>query len=203
MAHDLFVHHFGSRTFVGNGIDAAQLLGENARRFAAKWGLKKTNGKAVARKPWLGEGMGETGSSDDRPPARAREPEATTMTRVKETRSSARPSRSRTAASMAVLLKRASRLNPSPDFLVPSTVPACVSERRFTTDDPDITDQKMQNNNRRSLRSSAGASTCSQRTVAYRAFKCTAFLSGLIRVSVESVVKCAFELSRKRGSTST
>ena len=24
VAHDLFVHHFGSRTFVGNGIDAEQ-----------------------------------------------------------------------------------------------------------------------------------------------------------------------------------
>ena len=38
VAHDLFVHHFGSRTFVGNGIDANQLLDENAAKFAAKWG---------------------------------------------------------------------------------------------------------------------------------------------------------------------
>ena len=38
VAHDLFVHHFGSRTFVGNGIDASKLLDENAARFAAKWG---------------------------------------------------------------------------------------------------------------------------------------------------------------------
>ena len=38
VAHDLFVHHFGSRTFAGNGIDAGRLLEENARRFAAKWG---------------------------------------------------------------------------------------------------------------------------------------------------------------------
>jgi len=38
VAHDLFVHHFGSRTFAGNGIDAERLLDENARRFAAKWG---------------------------------------------------------------------------------------------------------------------------------------------------------------------
>jgi GT2 family glycosyltransferase len=29
VAHDLFVHHFGSRTFQGNGIDAARLLDEN------------------------------------------------------------------------------------------------------------------------------------------------------------------------------
>ena len=37
--HDLFVHHFGSRTFAGNGVDAEKLLDENAGRFAAKWGL--------------------------------------------------------------------------------------------------------------------------------------------------------------------
>ena len=28
VAHDLFIHHFGSRTFAGNGIDAGRLLGE-------------------------------------------------------------------------------------------------------------------------------------------------------------------------------
>jgi O-antigen biosynthesis protein len=38
VAHDLFVHHFGSRTFVGNGVDANRLLDENAARFAVKWG---------------------------------------------------------------------------------------------------------------------------------------------------------------------
>jgi glycosyltransferase involved in cell wall biosynthesis len=36
VAHDLFVHHFGSRTFAGNGVDAEKLLDENAGRFAAK-----------------------------------------------------------------------------------------------------------------------------------------------------------------------
>ena len=41
VAHDLFVHHFGSRTFAGNGIDAGKLLEENARRFAEKWGLAR------------------------------------------------------------------------------------------------------------------------------------------------------------------
>ena len=52
VAHDLFVHHFGSRTFVGNGIDAEQLLEENARRFAAKWGharRRRPAGRAAAR----------------------------------------------------------------------------------------------------------------------------------------------------------
>jgi hypothetical protein len=38
VAKDLFIHHFGSRTFVGNGIDAESLLEENARRFTDNWG---------------------------------------------------------------------------------------------------------------------------------------------------------------------
>ncbi len=52
VAHDLFVHHFGSRTFAGNGIDAEKLLNENAGRFAAKWGLAGTNGRRVALTPF-------------------------------------------------------------------------------------------------------------------------------------------------------
>ena len=47
VAHDLFVHHFGSRTFVGNGIDAAKLLDENAARFAVKWGDSVPRGVRV------------------------------------------------------------------------------------------------------------------------------------------------------------
>jgi glycosyltransferase involved in cell wall biosynthesis len=38
VAHDLFVHHFGSRTFQGNGIDAERLLEENSQRFAQNAG---------------------------------------------------------------------------------------------------------------------------------------------------------------------
>ena len=56
VARDLFVHHFGSRTFGGNGIDAAKLLDENARRFAEKWGLKEAKGKPVMLRPWRGAG---------------------------------------------------------------------------------------------------------------------------------------------------
>ena len=52
VAHDLFIHHFGSRTFVGNGIDAGALLEENARRFAAKWGRDVPMGRRVALQPW-------------------------------------------------------------------------------------------------------------------------------------------------------
>ena len=41
VAHDLFVHHFGSRTFAGNGVDARKVLDEYARRFADKWGCRR------------------------------------------------------------------------------------------------------------------------------------------------------------------
>jgi O-antigen biosynthesis protein len=54
VTHDLFVHHFGSRTFAGNGIDAGKVLNDNARRFADKWGLAGTNGKRVSLRPWTG-----------------------------------------------------------------------------------------------------------------------------------------------------
>ncbi len=54
VAHDLFVHHFGSRTFAGAGIDAEKLLKENAARFAENWGTRKSgNGDAVELKPWV------------------------------------------------------------------------------------------------------------------------------------------------------
>ncbi len=58
VARDLFVHHFGSRTFVGNGIDAGRLLEENARRFAEKWGDQAPAGRRVALRPWSG-GLGQ------------------------------------------------------------------------------------------------------------------------------------------------
>jgi len=53
VAHDLFIHHFGGRTFAGNGIDAEKLLGQNARRFAAKWGLPGTMRRRVALRPFM------------------------------------------------------------------------------------------------------------------------------------------------------
>jgi hypothetical protein len=54
VARDLFVHHFGSRTFLGNGIDIDGLLEENARRFGAKWALTGGNNgrQVVAIRPW-------------------------------------------------------------------------------------------------------------------------------------------------------
>ncbi len=52
VARDLFVHHFGSRTFVGNGVDAEKLLDENAQRFADKWGQAAPEGRRIALRPW-------------------------------------------------------------------------------------------------------------------------------------------------------
>lgn len=52
VAHDLFVHHFGSRTFAGVGIDAAALLEENRAKFAAKWGAAEGAGVTVDLRPW-------------------------------------------------------------------------------------------------------------------------------------------------------
>jgi len=65
VAHDLFVHHFGSRTFAGNGIDAERLLEENAARFAAKWGHDAPAGRRVTLRSW--------GSSARPPIAEAKE----------------------------------------------------------------------------------------------------------------------------------
>jgi glycosyltransferase involved in cell wall biosynthesis len=63
VAHDLFVHHFGSRTFAGNGVDAEKLLDENAARFAAKWGLNGINGRRVALKPFQDSRSTSVGSA--------------------------------------------------------------------------------------------------------------------------------------------
>ena len=52
VAYDLFVHHFGSRTFVGNGVDSQRVLDENAARFAAKWGNTVPRGVRVALRPF-------------------------------------------------------------------------------------------------------------------------------------------------------
>ena len=53
MARDLFVHHFGSRTFAGNCVDMGRLLDENAHRFAEKWRLTRASGRRVAIRPFV------------------------------------------------------------------------------------------------------------------------------------------------------
>jgi GT2 family glycosyltransferase len=54
VAHDLFVHHFGSRTFQGNGVDAERLLEKNGRQFAEKWGVEAGRGQRVVLRAWEG-----------------------------------------------------------------------------------------------------------------------------------------------------
>jgi hypothetical protein len=54
VAHDLFIHHFGSRTIQGNGINTERLLQENSDEFAHK---VRIAGCQSARDPAaLGEG---------------------------------------------------------------------------------------------------------------------------------------------------
>jgi glycosyltransferase involved in cell wall biosynthesis len=52
VAKDLFVHHFGSRSFAGNGVDAERLLDENAAKFAAKWGRQAPQGRKITLRPF-------------------------------------------------------------------------------------------------------------------------------------------------------
>jgi glycosyltransferase involved in cell wall biosynthesis len=70
VAHDLFIHHFGSRTFQGNGIDAEALLEENARRFADKWAPGAPAGQRVELRPWTHPGQRPVAGAarDERPP---------------------------------------------------------------------------------------------------------------------------------------
>jgi GT2 family glycosyltransferase/tetratricopeptide (TPR) repeat protein len=44
VAQDVFVHHFGSRTFTGLGIDCRQQLESNFEQFRAKWGEEHAAG---------------------------------------------------------------------------------------------------------------------------------------------------------------
>ena len=49
IAGDAFVHHFGGRTFVGSGVDFAELMRRNQRLFEEKWsGKEATVATAVA-----------------------------------------------------------------------------------------------------------------------------------------------------------
>jgi GT2 family glycosyltransferase len=44
VAADVFVHHFGGRTFLGLGIDTAWQMEANLERFRTKWGPGATTG---------------------------------------------------------------------------------------------------------------------------------------------------------------
>jgi GT2 family glycosyltransferase len=55
VAMDLFVHHSGSRTFAGAGIDQAALLAENLAKFEGKWGPDAVaSSRPVSLQPWAG-----------------------------------------------------------------------------------------------------------------------------------------------------
>ncbi len=67
VALDVFVHHFGSRTFAGSGIDAEGLLEENARRFGEKWGQSSGHlGRRVTLSPWVPSAAGGIAESGAR-----------------------------------------------------------------------------------------------------------------------------------------
>lgn len=55
VALDLFVHHFGSRTFSDSGIDVETLLVENRKRFKDKWGSEVPPMRSAALTPWAGD----------------------------------------------------------------------------------------------------------------------------------------------------
>ncbi|SIN68756.1 Glycosyltransferase, GT2 family [Singulisphaera sp. GP187] len=62
VAVDLFVHHHGSRTFAGAGIDAESLLATNRLRFEQKWGIDSSAAQAVSLVPWRNERLTPTPS---------------------------------------------------------------------------------------------------------------------------------------------
>jgi GT2 family glycosyltransferase len=39
VCNDVFIHHFGSRSFAANNVDYSKTMEENWRKFSAKWGL--------------------------------------------------------------------------------------------------------------------------------------------------------------------
>jgi GT2 family glycosyltransferase len=47
VARNVYIHHFGSRTFKGLGIDCRQQLRANFAQFQAKWGAERTAGYQV------------------------------------------------------------------------------------------------------------------------------------------------------------
>jgi len=74
VAHDLFVHHFGGRTFAALGQDPTALLARNQQRFQAKWGPAAPVGRPVTVRPWTGDtappAPAPAAPAQDRPPAR-------------------------------------------------------------------------------------------------------------------------------------
>jgi GT2 family glycosyltransferase/tetratricopeptide (TPR) repeat protein len=51
VAQDVYIHHFGNRTFQALGIDARQQLKENFERFQQKWGAEESAGYRMPAEP--------------------------------------------------------------------------------------------------------------------------------------------------------
>lgn len=68
LAMGVFVHHFGSRTFLGLGVDAYQQLEDNLAIYRDKWGEAETRAYRLPARP---EKLEDTGS-DSVPPATRR-----------------------------------------------------------------------------------------------------------------------------------
>jgi hypothetical protein len=56
VALDMFVHHFGSRTFLGLGVDCHKQLRDNFELFRAKWGPEKCVGYRLPAEGVRGQG---------------------------------------------------------------------------------------------------------------------------------------------------
>ncbi|MCI0461984.1 MAG: glycosyltransferase family 2 protein, partial [Gemmataceae bacterium] len=82
LALDVFVHHFGSRTFAGLGLDLPAQLQANFQLFRAKWGPERSAGyrlcaagSSAETQPWtVAAGGGSSAESDPLPIAAEPQP---------------------------------------------------------------------------------------------------------------------------------
>jgi GT2 family glycosyltransferase/tetratricopeptide (TPR) repeat protein len=74
LALEVFVHHFGSRTFAGLGLDTEQQLQANFEVFRAKWGDARTAGYHLP-----GAGIEDRGSKSGGDAATARDPRSSIL----------------------------------------------------------------------------------------------------------------------------
>ncbi len=75
VALDVFVHHFGSRTFLGLGVDGEGQLRENHEKFRAKWGDEQAaRYPPRGRRPSCGPGGCWPGGTTRPPSPRSRRP---------------------------------------------------------------------------------------------------------------------------------
>ena len=65
VALDVYIHHFGSRTFQGLGIDCYRQLAGNFESFKAKWGPERTAGYRLPAEPGLTEMVAASTSQEN------------------------------------------------------------------------------------------------------------------------------------------